>query len=123
MPDTAVLQDAPGFLDAGVRLAADDFRGHDVEYRRHARVTPRHDNPVKNVALRDDTDELATAHDQQTADLVLVHEQSGIEYAGLGTNRQHMRTFDFEKISDSGHDVPLPRGRAPIACKAPCFRV
>src|SRR5689334_2964480 len=83
VPDAAVLQHAARLLEGGVGLAADQLRGHHVLNWRYAGVKPGHHDALEDVALGDNADNVAAAHDHQAADLVLVHQHGRVEHGGL----------------------------------------
>src|SRR5260370_19699717 len=119
MANTAVLEDAAGRLERGVGMAADELGRHRLAHWGERGVEAGHQHALEHVALGDDADQPASVHDEQTADLALVHKTGGVQDHGLRSDGQEARALDREDVGDGCHGVLPPGARATLEQPTP----
>src|SRR5207245_3514029 len=109
MADAAVHHGAAGFVDGRFLGAADNLDRHHVVHDGRGRVTPFADYPPQHVALGEHASDSAVVDHDQSADLVLVHEERRVEHGRPPADRENLRSLLGEDFSDDTHDPPPSR--------------
>jgi len=104
--NAAVLHGAACFIDSGVRRAANDFRRHHVGDLGVGWIPAFGDDALEYVALGKNADHAIVLDHDESADLVLVHQQGRIQYRGSRTGGPNVGALSLQKLSDTGHGCP-----------------